>query len=203
MKIIFATNNTHKVIEAQKVLGNNITLIMPKEIGAEEEIPENGLTLEANAEEKCRYIWDKFHLPCFADDTGLEVEALKGAPGVYTARYAGESKDTEANMNKLLHELSGKENRKAQFRTAIALIIEGKLYRFEGVLKGSIAKSKSGMEGFGYDPVFIPEEYNKTLAELSLNEKNTISHRGKSMRALSRFLQERGINNKINSSNKL
>jgi XTP/dITP diphosphohydrolase len=194
MKIIFATNNEHKVIEAQKAVGNNIILIMPKELGMEEEIPENGATLEANAEEKCRYVWERFHLPSFADDTGLEVEALGGAPGVYTARYAGESKESGANMKKLLRELSGKTERRARFRTSIALIMEGTLYRFEGILNGHIALSESGTGGFGYDPLFIPEGFDKTLAELSLEEKNKISHRGKSMRSLALFLNNSGFN---------
>ena len=194
MKIIFATNNEHKVIEAQKAVGNNIKLIMPKELGMEEEIPENGATLEANAEEKCCYVWERFHLPSFADDTGLEVEALGGAPGVYTARYAGESKESGANMKKLLRELSGKTERRARFRTSIALIMEGTLYRFEGILNGHIALSESGTGGFGYDPLFIPEGFDKTLAELSLEEKNKISHRGKSMRSLALFLNNSGFN---------
>lgn len=187
MKLIFATGNEHKVAEAQKVLGKSITLIMPKELGMNEDIPENGDTLDANAEEKCRYLWNKLHQPCFADDTGLEVAALNGGPGVYTARYAGESKDPEANMTKLLKEINGKE-RKARFRTVVALIVDGNLYKFEGILNGSIAENRCGVGGFGYDPVFIPDGYDRTLAEITLDEKNLISHRGKSMRALADFL---------------
>lgn len=197
MEIIFATGNAHKVTEAQKALGNSITLIMPKELGITEEIPETGSTLEANAIQKCRYLWERVGKPCFADDTGLEVEALDQAPGVHTARYAGNGKDSNANMDKLLEELtriekSAEPNRAARFRTVIALITaDGTLHTFEGILTGSIARQKSGAEGFGYDPVFIPDGYgDKTLAEISLDEKNGISHRGKAMRALKTFLTE-------------
>lgn len=193
MKLIFATGNSNKVIEAQKAIGNSATLIMPKDLCITEEIPEHGNTLEANAEEKCRYIWNRLHTPCFADDTGLEVEALDGAPGVYTARYAGETKSTSDNMDKLLNELMVKEqegnnNRKARFRTVIALIINGELHTFQGILNGTIARKMSGKAGFGYDPVFIPEGYDITLAELTLDQKNAISHRGKVMRLLKEYL---------------
>lgn len=191
MEIIFATGNAHKVTEAQKALGGSVTLIMPKELGITEDIPETGNTLEENAIQKCRYLWDKLHRPCFADDTGLEADALGGAPGIYTARYAGESKDPSANMDKLLLELEkAGTSRKARFRTVIAYTnSEGILQTLEGVLEGSIALKKSGNEGFGYDPVFIPEEYGgKTLAEISLEQKNAISHRGKAMRALKEAL---------------
>ncbi|MBR7156935.1 MAG: RdgB/HAM1 family non-canonical purine NTP pyrophosphatase [Bacteroidales bacterium] len=190
MEIIFATGNAHKVTEAQKALGNGVTLIMPKKLGITEDIPETGTTLEANAIQKCQYLWERLHKACFADDTGLEVEALDGGPGVHTARYAGESKDPGANMDKLLYELDGKRNRKARFRTAVAYIDNnGEQHLFEGVLEGEIAHTRSGSEGFGYDPVFIPYGYGgKTLAEISLEEKNAISHRGKAMRALMEFL---------------
>lgn len=197
MEIIFATGNNHKVVEARKALGDNFTVIMPKELGYTGEIPETGNTLEANALEKCQFLWDKFGKTCFADDTGLEVDALAGAPGVYTARYAGPDKGNEANMDKLLHELAAAKNgeniqnvRTAQFRTVVALIIDGKPHLFEGILKGSIAKERCGTQGFGYDPVFIPQGYTKTLAEISLDEKNAISHRGEAMRKLSHFLQQ-------------
>ena len=195
MEIIFATGNAHKAIEAQKALGDTFTLIMPKELGLTEEIPENGDTLQANAIEKAEYLWKKFGKSCFADDTGLEVDALGGAPGVYSARYAGPEKGSEANMTKLLAELeaaeavNGEISRAARFRTVVALILDGELHLFNGVLEGKIAKERSGSEGFGYDPVFIPNEYSKTLAEISLEEKNAISHRGKAMRALAEFLQ--------------
>lgn len=195
MEIIFATGNAHKAIEAQKALGDTFTLIMPKELGLTEEIPENGDTLQANAIEKAEYLWKKFGKNCFADDTGLEVDALGGAPGVYSARYAGPEKGSEANMDKLLSELQAAEqaggeiSRAARFRTVVALILDGELHLFNGVLEGSIAKERSGSQGFGYDPIFIPNGYSKTLAEISLEEKNAISHRGKAMRALAEFLQ--------------
>ena len=195
MEIIFATGNAHKAIEAQKALGDTFTLIMPKELGLTEEIPENGDTLQANAIEKAVYLWKKFGKCCFADVTGLEVDALGGAPGVYSARYAGPEKGSEANMTKLLAELeaaeaaNGEISRAARFRTVVALILDGELHLFNGVLEGKIAKERSGNEGFGYDPIFIPCDYTKTLAEISLEEKNAISHRGKAMRALAEFLQ--------------
>ena len=195
MEIIFATGNAHKAIEAQKALGDTFTLIMPKELGLTEEIPENGDTLQANAIEKAEYLWKKFGKNCFADDTGLEVDALGGAPGVYSARYAGPEKGSEANMDKLLSELQAAEqaggeiSRAARFRTVVALILDGELHLFNGVLEGSIAKERSGSQGFGYDPIFIPDGYSKTLAEISLEEKNAISYRGKAMRALAEFLQ--------------
>ncbi|MBO5700024.1 MAG: RdgB/HAM1 family non-canonical purine NTP pyrophosphatase [Bacteroidales bacterium] len=195
MEIIFATGNAHKAVEAQKALGDTFTLIMPKELGLTEEIPENGDTLQANAIEKAEYLWKKFGKSCFADDTGLEVDALGGAPGVYSARYAGPEKGSEANMTKLLAELeaaeaaNGEISRAARFRTVVALILDGELHLFNGVLEGKIARERSGNEGFGYDPIFIPDNYTKTLAEISLEEKNAISHRGKAMRALAEFLQ--------------
>ncbi len=199
MEIIFATGNAHKVTEAQKALGETITLIMPKELGVTEEIPETGDTLEQNAVQKCVYLWERLNKPCFADDTGLEVEALGGAPGVYTARYAGESKDPSANMDKLLAVLADMEQkgepvygRKARFRTVVAYIdANGSVHTIEGILNGCISKEKSGSEGFGYDPVFAPEGYGgKTLADISLAEKNAISHRGKAMRALKELLTD-------------
>ncbi len=195
MEIIFATGNAHKAVEAQKVLGDSFTLIMPKELGLTEEIPENGDTLQANAIEKAEYLWKKFGKNCFADDTGLEVDALGGAPGVYSARYAGPDKGSEANMTKLLAELerveaeTGNANRAARFRTVVALILDGELHLFNGVLEGKIARTRSGSEGFGYDPIFTPAGYDRTLAEITLEEKNAISHRGKAMRALAKFLR--------------
>ena len=194
MEIIFATGNHHKAVEAQKALGDSFTLIMPKDLGLTEEIPENGDTLQANAIEKAEYLWKRFGKNCFADDTGLEVDALGGAPGVYSARYAGPDKGSEANMTKLLAELEaaakrGETSRKARFRTVVALILEGEMHLFNGVLEGEIALQRSGSEGFGYDPLFIPDGYTKTLAEISLDEKNAISHRGKAIRALAEFLR--------------
>ena len=196
MEIIFATGNQHKMVEAQKALGDSFTLIMPKELGLTEDIPEDGDTLVANAIQKAEYLWNRFGKNCFADDTGLEVDALGGEPGVRTARYAGEDKGTEANMTKLLAELEkveqaqGEVPRTARFKTVVALIIDGQVKTFEGVLEGEIARSRSGNEGFGYDPVFIPQGYNCTLAEISLDEKNAISHRGKAMRALAEYLND-------------
>ena len=194
MEIIFATGNQHKMVEAQKALGDSFTLIMPKELGLTEDIPEDGDTLVANAIQKAEYLWNKFGKNCFADDTGLEVDALGGEPGVRTARYAGEDKGSDANMTKLLAELEKVEQaqgavpRTARFKTVVALIIDGQVKTFEGVLEGEIARGRSGNEGFGYDPVFIPKEYNCTLAEITLDEKNAISHRGKAMRALAEYL---------------
>ncbi len=194
MEIIFATGNQHKVVEAQKALGDSFTLIMPKELGLTEEIPEDGDTLVKNAVQKAEYLWNRFGKNCFADDTGLEVNALGGAPGVYTARYAGPDKGSDANMEKLLSELAaieakeGKISRVARFRTVVALIINGETKIFEGVMEGEIARERSGSEGFGYDPVFIPQGYSCTIAEISLDEKNAISHRGKAMRALAQYL---------------
>lgn len=194
MEIVFATGNQHKVVEAQKALGDSFALIMPKELGLTVDIPEDGDTLEKNAIQKAEYLWNKFGKNCFADDTGLEVDALGGAPGVYTARYAGPDKGSDANMEKLLAELSAVEaregniSRTARFRTVVALIMNGELKTFEGVMEGEIARARSGSEGFGYDPVFIPQGYNCTIAEISLDEKNAISHRGKAMRALAEYL---------------
>lgn len=194
MEIIFATGNANKAKEAGKILNNTLTVIMPKELGFTGEIPETGNTLEANALEKCDFLWKKFGKTCFADDTGLEVEALNGEPGVYSARYAGLEKSDDANMAKLLAELAkvGEgASRAAQFRTVVALIIEGKTHYFEGVLEGEITYEKSGTDGFGYDPIFKPKGYDKTLAQISLDEKNKISHRGIAMRKLAEFLNSK------------
>lgn len=189
-KFVFATNNSHKLEEVTAILGEKVELLSMKDIKCDTDIPETADTLEGNALLKARYIFDNYHLDCFADDTGLEVEALNGAPGVYSARYAGgEGHDAQANMLKLLHELEGKENRKAQFRTAISLILDGKEYLFEGVIKGEIIKEKRGDSGFGYDPVFMPEGYDRTFAELGNDIKNQISHRALAVQKLCEFLQ--------------
>lgn len=189
-KFVFATNNSHKLEEVTAILGEKVELLSMKDIKCDTDIPETADTLEGNALLKARYIFDNYHLDCFADDTGLEVEALNGAPGVYSARYAGgEGHDAQANMLKLLHELDGKENRKAQFRTAISLILDGKEYLFEGVIKGEIIKEKRGDSGFGYDPIFKPEGYDKTFAELGNDIKNKISHRALAVQKLCEFLQ--------------
>lgn len=189
-KLVFATNNAHKLEEVTAILGDQIELLSLNDINCYTDIPETADTLEGNAQLKSSYIHNKYGLDCFADDTGLEVEALNGAPGVYSARYAGgEGHDAQANMLKLLHSLEGKENRKAQFRTAISLILNGKEYLFEGVIKGEIIKEKRGNSGFGYDPIFIPEGYDQTFAELGNEIKNKISHRALAIQKLCEFLK--------------
>lgn len=189
-KLVFATNNAHKLEEVAAILGDQVELLSLNDIGCQADIPETAETLEGNALLKSSYIYKNYHLDCFADDTGLEVETLNGAPGVYSARYAGgEGHDAQANMLKLLHELDGKENRKAQFRTAISLILDGKEYFFEGVIKGEIIKEKRGDSGFGYDPIFKPEGYDQTFAELGNDIKNQISHRALAVQKLCEFLQ--------------
>lgn len=189
-KLVFATNNAHKLEEVAAILGEKIELFSLNDIGCHTDIPETAATLEGNALLKSSFIFKNYGLDCFADDTGLEVEALDGAPGVYSARYAGgEGHDSQANMLKLLRDLEGKENRKAQFRTAISLILDGKEYLFEGVIKGKIIKEKRGDSGFGYDPIFKPEGYDKTFAELGNDIKNKISHRALAVQKLCEFLQ--------------
>lgn len=189
MKIVFATNNLHKREEVAAVLGNSFEIISLSEIGCTEEIPETCQTLEGNALQKARYVKEKYGLDCFADDTGLEVKALDGRPGVHSARYAG-NHDSEANMNRLLHELKDCTDRTARFRTVVALVIYGKEYLFEGIVNGTIGKEKHGNEGFGYDPIFIPDGYSQSFAELGQDVKNTISHRSKAIAKLADFLKE-------------
>lgn len=189
MELIFATANKHKLSEAQAILGNGFSLVVPSQLGLTGEIPETADTLKENAIMKAKFLWDKFGRPCFADDTGLEVDFLNGRPGVYSARYAGIEADPVKNMQKLLKELNGANCRKARFVTVVALILdENRIFLFEGALEGSILEVSSGCGGFGYDPLFMPEGYSKTLAELSAEEKNRISHRGIAMRKLSDFL---------------
>lgn len=224
MKIIFATGNKGKLREAGEILGGGFELVTPYEMGIEEDIPETGNTLKANSLQKAEYLYEKLGLDCFADDTGLEVDALGGAPGVYTARYAGEGKDWNANMDKVLAELSRVRaemnsaaamglsmktfTRRARFKSVISLIINGEKYFFEGTLEGNIAFAKAGCGGFGYDPIFIPldselealrKEYGEdivsrlsglTLSEISEEQKNAISHRGKALRAMAEFLKK-------------
>ena len=180
-KLVFSTNNEHKLEEVKAILEPYYQILSLKDIGDDTDIPETGETLEDNALIKANYLWDTYHTNCFADDTGLEVEALNNAPGVYSARYAGEQKSSTDNVAKLLKELEGKENRNAQFRTVIALIIDGKKYVFEGKIKGVITTSARGDSGFGYDPVFQPEGYDKTFAELTLADKNEIRHRARAV----------------------
>ena len=193
MKIVFATNNSHKLEEIRQILGESIEVLSLADINCHEDIPETAPTIEGNAMMKARYVYDKYGTPCFADDTGLEVEALDGAPGVYSARYAGgEGHDSEANMRKLLHELEGKENRRAQFRTVIALIEQkdGKTvaHTFEGKIEGHISDEKRGTSGFGYDPIFVPEGYEQSFAELGNEIKNKISHRARAVARLAEYL---------------
>ncbi|WP_281644572.1 MULTISPECIES: non-canonical purine NTP diphosphatase [Bacteroides] len=187
-KFVFATNNTQKLEEVSAILGKKIELLSMKDIDCNVDIPETADTLEGNALIKARYIFENYHLDCFADDTGLEVEALNGAPGVYSARYAGDAHDSEANMKKLLKEMENVENRRARFRTVFALIINGKEHLFEGIVKGEIIKNRKGTSGFGYDPVFVPEGYSQTFAEMGNELKNKISHRAMATQKLCHFL---------------
>jgi len=209
MKIVFATNNEHKLAEIRAILGDAFEVVSLADIGCHEDIPETGQTLEENALMKAEYVYNKYHLSCFADDTGLEVEALNGAPGVYSARYAaivpagepaGPSHDSEANMARLLRELANNNNRKARFRTVIALIEKKDVcpcgctsikvvHKFEGIVNGEITREKSGAEGFGYDPIFRPDGYDKTFAELGLDIKNQISHRARATQKLAEYLK--------------
>ena len=189
-KLVFATNNAHKLEEIRAIVGNKIDILSLKDIECFADIPETADTLDGNALQKAEYVFDHYGLNCFADDTGLEVEALNGAPGVHTARYAYEDhNDPEANTQKLLSELAGKANRKARFRTAIALIIHGEKHLFEGIVNGEIPTEKRGTAGFGYDPVFIPEDKGLTFAELGVEVKNQISHRARAVEKLCEFLE--------------
>ena len=186
MEIVFATGNANKLAEAQRVLGERFHLVMPSELGFDGELPETHETLYENAVEKALFIWNKFQKNCFADDTGLEVDALGGAPGVHSARYAGEPKSPPDNIRKLLKELEGvpAEKRTARFRCVVALIEEGVLHTFEGICEGHITTTLHGFDGFGYDPIFRPLGMNAAMAEISLEEKNSLSHRGKAMEKL-------------------
>ena len=189
MKLVFATNNKNKILEVQQLLTDSIEIISLENIGCFEEIPETGDTIEENAIMKANYITQKYGYNCFADDTGLEVDALNGAPGVFSARYAGEQRSSDDNMSKLLDALSNKINRKAQFKTIIALNLNGKQHLFTGIAKGEITLKKIGNQGFGYDPIFIPEGHTATFAQLSLEEKGLISHRGKATKHLIDFFK--------------
>lgn len=188
MNLVFASNNKNKIKEIQSILPETIKILSLEEIGCHEEIPETADTIEGNAILKANYVTEKYGYDCFADDTGLEVTALNGEPGVYSARYAGEQRDANDNMNKLLEALSGKSDRSAQFKTVIALNLKGKQSLFTGIAKGTITLNKTGNQGFGYDPIFQPENYSETFAELSSEVKNKISHRGKATRQLIDFL---------------
>ncbi len=188
-KLVFATNNAHKLKEIRAILGNSIEILSLADIHCHADIPETADTLEGNARQKSRYVYEHYGLDCFADDTGLEIESLGGAPGVYSARYAdGQGHDSQANMNKLLKEMEEKNNRKAQFRTIISLIEKGEERQFEGIVKGQITKEKRGESGFGYDPIFQPDGYDTTFAELGSDIKNRISHRARAVAALCDYL---------------
>jgi XTP/dITP diphosphohydrolase len=190
MKLVFASNNKNKIQEIQALVPNTIQIVSLEEIGCTEDIPETADTIEGNAILKANYVTEKYGYDCFADDTGLEVEALNGAPGVYSARFAGEQKDANDNMDKLLSELKDKSYRKANFKTVIALNLNGKQNLFTGIINGKIIEEKIGTNGFGYDPIFVADGYEKTFAELSMEEKSTISHRGIAVKDLTLFLQK-------------
>jgi XTP/dITP diphosphohydrolase len=190
MKLVFATNNLNKLKEVQEMLPNSIQLLSLKDISCFDEVDETETTLEGNAKLKADYITHNFGYNCFADDTGLEVESLDGKPGVYSARFAGEPANAENNMQKLLTDLKFKENRKAQFKTAICLNLDGKQFFFEGICRGDILKEKQGEKGFGYDPIFKPEGFSQSFAIMNSKEKNTISHRGVAVQKLVEFLKE-------------
>ena len=211
-RLVFATNNAHKLEEIRAILGNSIEILSLADIHCHADIPETADTLEGNARQKSRYVYEHYGLDCFADDTGLEVESLGGAPGVYSARYAdGQGHDSQANMNKLLKEMEEKNDRKAQFRTIISLIEKGEERQFEGIVKGQITREKRGESGFGYDPIFQPDGYETTFAELGSDIKNRISHRARAVAALCDYLRKNNywlkksrdyILNKMNLPNK-
>ena len=190
-RLVFATNNAHKLEEIRAILGNSIEILSLADIHCHADIPETADTLEGNARQKSRYVYEHYGLDCFADDTGLEVESLGGAPGAYSARYAdGQGHDSQANMNKLLKEMEEKNDRKAQFRTIISLIEKGEERQFEGIVKGQITREKRGESGFGYDPIFQPDGYETTFAELGSDIKNRISHRARAVAALCDYLRK-------------
>jgi XTP/dITP diphosphohydrolase len=188
MKLIFATHNSNKAFEIQKLLPEHFQILTLNDIDFQEEIPENEPTIEANSASKVQFIFNKFNLNCFADDTGLEIEALNGKPGVHSARYAGEEKNADLNMNLVLKKLYQISNRKARFKTVITLIIHGEQHQFEGIVDGTIIDEKRGSNGFGYDPIFIPEDESKTFAEMNLSEKNKYSHRARALEKMIAFL---------------
>lgn len=190
-KLVFATNNAHKLEEIRAILGDKVEILSLNDIDCHADIPETADTLQGNAALKAQYIYENYGLDCFADDTGLEVEALNGAPGIYSARYAGgEGHDSEANMKKLLSEMQNKDNRKARFRTVICLIEDGKEHFFEGIVNGSIIRERKGGAGFGYDPVFMPDGYSETFAEMGNDEKNKISHRARAVQKLCEYINK-------------
>jgi XTP/dITP diphosphohydrolase len=189
-RIVFATNNEHKLRELRQILNGEFTLLSLEDIGCNEEIPETGTTLEFNASQKSHYIWDKYGIDCFADDTGLEIEALNNEPGVYSARYAGQAKSSEANIQKVLEKMKHTDERRARFRCVFSLIMNGEETQFEGIVEGNILHEKEGNGGFGYDPIFRPLGYEKSFASLSPEEKNRISHRGRAVQKLVEYLKD-------------
>jgi len=189
MKLIFATNNQHKLFEVKKAIGSEFEILSLKELDFFDEIPETHETIAENAQEKSSFIYNKFKINCFADDTGLEIEALNGNPGVYSARYAGDNCSFEDNMNKVLEEMSGMKNRNALFKTVVSLIINGNEMQFSGIVKGKILEQKKGDSGFGYDPIFQPDGFDMSFAEMPINQKNQISHRGLAIKKLSNYLK--------------
>lgn len=190
MKLVFATNNQHKLHEIKQLIGSSIQLLSLADIDCNDDIPENQETIEGNASEKAFYIWNKYQISCFADDTGLEIEALNGEPGVYSARYAGEEKSAEKNIELVLQKLAKINNRKARFKTIISLVINGEEIQFEGIVDGKILEKNRGQSGFGYDPIFQPDESSFSFAEMPLAEKNKISHRGRATQKLVDYLNQ-------------
>lgn len=191
--LVFATNNKHKIEEVSSLSMRGFHIVSLAEIGCTEDIPETEPTLEGNALLKARYVFSKYGNDCFADDTGLEIEALDGRPGVFSARYGGKAHDFEANMDKVLEELKGTDNRKAQFRTVIALIMAGEEFLFEGIVRGNMLTERHGAAGFGYDPIFQPEDCKSTFAEMTMEEKNAMSHRARAVSKLAEFLQNLNV----------
>ncbi|WP_026461623.1 non-canonical purine NTP diphosphatase [Adhaeribacter aquaticus] len=189
MKLCFASNNEHKLTEIRQLVGNQYEVLSLKDIGCVEELPEEQDTLEGNSYQKAEYVWRNFRVSCFADDTGLEVKALDGAPGVYSARYAGPARNNRSNMELLLKNLEGKSDRSAQFRTSITLILNGQVEQFDGIVTGKITEAPAGDKGFGYDPIFTPEGHEQTFAQMSSEAKNRISHRGRAMEQLVNYLK--------------
>ena len=189
-KIIFVTGNPNKIKEVKELLNNKFEIIGLQDIGCQEDIPETQPTIEGNALQKARYVVDNYDVNCFAEDTGLEIESLNMAPGVYSARYAGEQRSSEDNMNLVLEKLKNQDNRKARFKTVVALIIDGEEFTFEGIVNGKIAFEKTGKDGFGYDPIFLPEDQKISFAEMGSAEKNEISHRGRAVRKLIAWLED-------------
>ncbi|MGV3587060.1 MAG: non-canonical purine NTP diphosphatase [Adhaeribacter sp.] len=189
MKLCFASNNEHKLTEVRQILAGQYEILSLQDIGCHEELPEEQETLEGNSHQKANHVWQHYNISCFADDTGLEVIALNGEPGVYSARYAGAQRNNHDNMQLLLQKLEGNNDRRAQFRTSITLILDGQVHQFNGIVTGTIAQTPSGEKGFGYDPIFIPDGFNQTFAQMRSEQKNSISHRGRALQELAAFLK--------------